>query len=183
MAARGPSPHHDVAGDAAPARLRAALVRRPHGVAGELRVEPLGGDAGRFGPSLRLWSEPGDRPLTVSSARPASEGHVLLRLEEVRGREAAEALRGAYLCVDTADRRCLRDGEWFVWELVGLRVATPGGVELGRVADVEDYRDHQVLVVRDAGGAQARYPMSGAFVEAVDLEAGTMTVAPWPEEA
>ena len=165
-----------------PTRLRAAFVRRPHGVAGELRVEPLGGDAARFAPGLRLWPEAGGGPLTVASARPASEGDVLLRLEEVRGREAADALRQAYLCVDAADRRSLGEGEWFVWQLVGLRAATPDGCDLGRVADVEEYRDHQVLVVHDASGGVARYPMTAAFVAGIDVAGGTVTLTPWPEE-
>src|SRR5207302_2486198 len=91
-----------------PRRLRAAYVRRPHGVRGELRIEPLGGDASRFRAGLRLWSErdPGVA-YTLVTARPASDGDLLISLGEVVSRNDAERLRGGYLCVDGDERRRL----------------------------------------------------------------------------
>src|SRR5437588_847081 len=68
---------------ATPTRLRAAYVLRSHGLGGELRVEPLGGDAARFAPGLRLTSEDGAQTYTVCSARAVPPGEVLLRVEEV----------------------------------------------------------------------------------------------------
>jgi 16S rRNA processing protein RimM len=166
-----------------PQRLRALHVRRPHGVRGELRVEPLGGDATRFAPGLRLWSE-GDAAAeyTVASARPTPEGDVLLALREVASRNQAELLRGAYLCVEAGEWRRLGTDEWFVWELVGLRVVTPEGAALGVVEDVEEYPEQEVLVVRRPDGGDARIPMVRAHVASVDVENGQITVLPWAEE-
>ena len=165
----------------APRMLRAACVRRPHGVHGELRVETLGGDAARFAHGLRLVSERDGTAYTVRSARDVVGGDVLLALEEITSRNAAEGLRGDYLCVDAGARRALGDHEWFVWELVGLCARTAEGVDLGRVTDVEEYREHEVLVVRDANGGERRFPMASAFVTGVDLDAGVVTVTPWDE--
>ena len=161
--------------------LRAAFVRRPHGVRGTLRVEPLGGDAERFVAGLELLTEKERRLLVVRAAHPLPDGDLLLELEGVEGREAAEVLRDAYLCVPEAARRSLADGEWFVYQLVGLRARTPEGAEVGVVADVEEYPGHEVLVLRGAGGEQ-RLPMVADFVSSVDLSGGTITVTPWPEE-
>lgn len=165
-----------------PQLLRAACVRRPHGVRGEVRVEPLGGDAARFAVGLRLTSERDGSAYTVRSARDVPGGDVLLGLDEVASRDAADALRGDYLCVDSAERRSLGEGEWFVWQLVGLEARTTEGGNLGRVTDVEEYREHEVLVVRDSNGKELRFPMSTEFVAAVDLDAGVVTLTPWPEE-
>ena len=161
--------------------VRAASVRRPHGVRGEVRVEPLGSDAARFVPGLTLRREDGAGTFTVVSARPVPGGDVLLGLAEVHSRDAAEQLRGAYLCVEHRDRRTLRDDEWFVADLVGLRVRTPDGDDLGVVDDVEEYAAHEVLVVRD-GTVVRRLPMVRAFVAGVDTVAGVVTVTPWEEE-
>ena len=168
---------------APPLRLRALHVRRPHGVRGELRVEPLGGDASRFEPGLRLWSE-GEPAVgyTVAASRPAPEGDVLLTLREVSSRDDAERLRGAYLCVEGDERRNLGSDEWFVWELVGLRVVTTEGDPVGIVDDVEEYPEQEVLVVRRASGGDVRVPMVRAHVAGVDVEAGIITVVPWPED-
>lgn len=168
---------------ALPLRLRALHVRRPHGVRGELRVEPLGGDASRFAPGLRLWSE-GEPAVgyTVAASRPAPEGDVLLTLQEVSSRDGAEKLRDAYLCVEADERRNLGSDEWFVWELVGLRVVTTEGGEVGVVDDVEEYPEQEVLVVRRTGGTDVRIPMVRAHVTGVDVESGIITVVPWPED-
>jgi 16S rRNA processing protein RimM len=167
----------------APQRLRALHVRRPHGVRGELRVEPLGGDAARFEPGLRLWSEADpSAAYTVASARSTPEGDVLLCLDEVRSRTDAEGLRGAYLCVDAGERRGLGEEEWFVWELVGLRVVDEQGVEHGLVDDVEAYAEHDVLVVRRPDGGVQRIPMVRAHVASVDVKAGRIVVIPWVED-
>src|SRR5205823_8536135 len=128
--------------DATPPLLRAAHVRRPHGVRGELRVEPLGGDSARFEAGLRLRVEPGGGCLVVSGARPAGDGDVLLTLEGVASREAADALRDAYLCVEAVDARALGAEEWFVHQLVGLRAVTPEGEPVGVVEDVEEHAAH-----------------------------------------
>ena len=166
-----------------PQRLRAAYVRRPHGVRGELRVEPLGSDASRFVAGLRLWPEldPGTA-YTVVSARPTPDGDVLLWLGEVVSRNDAERLRGTYLCVEGEERRRLGDDEWFVWELVGLQVVTVEGGVLGVVDDVEEYPEQEVLVVHASDGGERRIPMVRAHVVRVDVENGRIVVVPWTEE-
>ena len=166
----------------APSLLRAAFVRRAHGVRGELRVEPLGGKADRFFAGLRLHVEGGDGAHAVVAARPASEGDVLIRLSGVDDRTAADALRGRYLCVDAADARVLPAQEWFVDQLVGLRALTPDGSALGSVCDVEHYAAQDVLVIDGSAGIR-RFPFVEAFVAAVDVAAGSIVVTPWEEDA
>lgn len=165
-----------------PGLLRAAFVRRPHGVRGELRVEPLGGDPARFAPGLVLRREDNAAALRVRSARGVVGGDVLLRLEEVTSRDAAEQLRGVYLCVEPADLRSLGDDEWFLFQLIGLRVRSVTGGIIGTVDDVEDYTEQQVLVVRDDNGQVTRLPFVRAFVERVDVAAGVIDVLPWQED-
>jgi len=167
----------------APERLRAAYVRRPHGVRGELRVEPLGGDASRFVPGLKLWSEldPATR-YTVVTARPTAEGDLLLALGEVVSRNDADSLRGSYLCIAADERRSLGEDEWFVWEVVGLDVVTEDGATLGVVDDVEEYPEQEVLVVRRRDGRERRIPMVRAHVVRVDVANGRIVVLPWPED-
>ncbi|GAC1345016.1 MAG: ribosome maturation factor RimM [Candidatus Dormibacteria bacterium] len=164
-----------------PRRLRAAFVRRAHGVRGELRVEPLGGEAGRFTVGLRLHVEDAGESYPVMAARPASDGDVLLRLAGVDDRVLAESLHGRYLCVDAADARGLGAQEWFVDQLVGLRAVTPEGAALGAVSEVEHYTAQDVLVVTGRNG-ERRFPFVEAFVTAVDVARGTITITPWDED-
>jgi len=166
----------------APPPLRAAFVKRPHGVRGQVRVEPLGGDAARFSPGLRLRVEPDGRELVVRAARGLGDGDVLLELEGVDDRNAAETLRESYLCVPDAQRRTLAEDEWFTYELIGLRARTGAGAVMGVVAGIEHHPAHDTLVVRDARGRVTRLPLVRAFVERVDVAAGEIVVTPWPED-
>jgi 16S rRNA processing protein RimM len=165
----------------APAKLRAAQVLRAHGVRGEVRAEPIGGDPSRFTPGTRLETEDGSRSLTVRTARPGPGDAVLLGFEELTSATDAALLRGVYLCVDVDAARPLADGEWFVWQLVGLRVLDTTGGDVGVVDDVEAGVGNDVLVIR-AGSVVHRLPMARDYVTAVDVAAGTVTVTPWTEE-
>lgn len=166
---------------AAPALVRVAHVRRVHGVHGEVRVQLLGGDPGRFTPGTSLLAERQRRVVTVQSSRPLDGDDVLLSFEELPTREDAAHLRGDYLCVEPARARTLGDDEWFVWQLVGLRAVTSEGAELGVVVDVEEQPSSDVLVV-DHGTTQHRYPLVREWVRSVDIDAGVVVVTPWAED-
>ncbi len=165
----------------APAKLRAAQVLRAHGVRGEVRVEPIGGDPSRFTPGTKLETEDGARALTVRSARGGSGNAVLLSFDEITSPTEAALLRGVYLCVDVDAARPLAKDEWFVWQLIGLRVVDTAGTNVGVVDDVEAGVGNDVLVIRD-GATVHRLPMARDYVTSVDLPAGTVTVTPWAEE-
>lgn len=171
-----------LAAAATPRTLRAALVLRPHGVRGEVRVRALGGDSTRFRRGTRVAVEGGDRQLTVRASRPGPDNTALLSFRGVDTPEQATALRGAYLCVDVADARRLPADEWFVWQLVGMRCVSVDGEPLGSVADVEPAPAADVLVIEGPRGTR-RYPMVREFVRDVDLAAGVLTIAPQAEDA
>ncbi len=172
--AAGPRP-------SSPDLLRAARVRRPHGVRGELSVESLGGDARRFRRGVKLTVEQTGSVLTVRSARGAAGDELLVSFEGIDTPEAAAPLRGAYLCVRPQALRHLPPGEWFVWQLVGLAAVDTEGRVLGEVADVEPGAAHDILVV-GTGAAERRFPMVSAFVTEVDLTGGRIVLTPWDEE-
>jgi 16S rRNA processing protein RimM len=166
----------------APAKLRVAQVLRAHGVRGEVRVEPCGGDWARFKPGTRVEIEDGSRALTVRTSRPGPGNAVLLGFDEVTSPADADRLRTLYLCVDVDAARPLSDGEWFVWQLIGLRVIDTSGTDVGVVEDVEPGVGNDVLVIRGDNDVH-RLPMARDYVTSIDLAAGTLTVTPWQEES
>jgi 16S rRNA processing protein RimM len=164
-----------------PPLVRVAHVRRAHGVRGEVRVQTLGGDLRRFTPGTVVIDERTRRSLTVTSARPLDGDEVLLSFDQLPTREQVAALSGDYLCVDPAAVRRLGADEWFVWQLVGLRVVSIDGDPLGVIRDVEEQPSSDVLVVKD-DTAERRYPLVREWVREVDVAGGVVTVTPWPED-
>jgi 16S rRNA processing protein RimM len=117
----------------------------------------------------------------VRTARGGAGNAVLLSFDEVTSPTDAALLRGVYLCVDVDAARPLADDEWFVWQLIGLRVLDTSGTNVGIVDDVEAGVGNDVLVIRDGANVH-RLPMARDYVTSVDVAAGTVTVTPWAEE-
>ena len=165
---------------APPIRLRVALVRRGHGVRGEVRVEPLGGDVRRFSPGTQLTDEHDGTILTVTASRAVAGGDVLLTFAEVADRSTADSLRGRYLVVDRDDARTLGANEFFVHDLVGMTAVDPDGNDIGTLIEVESYVGNDVLVIAGPSG-ERRFPMVAAFVGDVDVDRRRIVVTPWTE--
>jgi 16S rRNA processing protein RimM len=119
--------------------------------------------------------------LTIATSRALDGDELLLSFEELTEREQVATLTGDYLSVDPAHARPLPDGEWFVWQLVGLRVVSDAGDELGVVRDVEPQPASDVIVASSDAG-ERRFPMVREWVKSVDLVAGVVVVTPWPED-
>jgi 16S rRNA processing protein RimM len=155
--------------------LMVGVVRKPHGIRGELfveletdrpeavfvpgRVVQLGDERGR--PS-------GDR-LTLEKVRPF-KGGVLVRVAEHPTRDAAlELLRGRTLLLPVAEVPPLDEDEVFLHDLVGLRVVAEGEA-VGVVVDVTAIASGDLLVVRREGKRDLYVPFVREIVRDVDLQ-------------
>ena len=95
----------------------------------------------------------GARTVRVEHAEPAGR-FVAMKLSGVDTPEAAEALRGATLRIPAAAVQPLPPGQFYVFQIVGLRVRTPDGAPLGEVADVLRTGANDVYVVRSSAGRE-----------------------------
>ena len=150
-------------------------IGRAHGLRGEVSVHVRTDEPERRftpGASLRV----GDRPRTVASARWHS-GTLLLGLEGVTDRTAAEALRGRELWADVPAAEAPADeGEYWDRQLVGLEVLDAAGAVAGTIGEVLHLPAHDVLVVHTPGGDRL-VPFVSEVAPVVDLEAGHVRVA------
>ncbi len=154
-------------------------IGRPHGIRGEVTVEVRTDDPDlRFAPGAVLRTEPADRgPITIAGRRWHREV-LLLTVDGVGSREAAEELRDTELLVDVADLPPLEDPESFYdHQLVGLAARLPDGTALGEVTAVR-HEGADLLVVRRAEGGELLVPFVGAIVPTVDVAGGFVVVDP-----
>ncbi|WP_433445188.1 ribosome maturation factor RimM [Nonomuraea sp. CA-141351] len=160
-------------------QLVVGRIGRPHGVRGEVTVEVLTDDPElRFAVGASITTDPGDRGPLVIEGRRWHKDILLLALEGVHDRDAAEELRGTMLVIDSADVAPSDDpDEFHDHELIGLAVETASGEPVGEVADVL-HHGQDLLVVRRSGAEEALIPFVKALVPEVDLEAGRLVVDP-----
>ena len=116
---------------------RIGEIARPHGVRGEVKINPTTDDAGRFRGMkeayLELHGEYLPVQLCVSSV---TEKAVIVKIEGYDTPEQAQLLRGKYLCVDRNHAVKLPKYTYFVADLIGCRVCDTDGTEYGILTDV-----------------------------------------------
>ena len=132
----------------------------------------------RFAPGSVFRTEPAGRgPLTVAASR-WHRDTMLLVLDGVDSREAAEALRDTELHVAVEDLPELDEPDtWYDHQLVGLAARLPDGTALGEVTAVR-HEGAETLVVRRTGGGELLVPFVAAIVPAVDVAGGFVVVDP-----
>jgi 16S rRNA processing protein RimM len=154
-----------------------AAVARAHGLRGELLLKP-------FNPGSAIWPELKRvflrAPDGTLREHVVERGHlhgmqVILGLREVRGREAAEALRGSVVCVPRSDLPELEEDEHYLVDLVGLEARDAQGQTVGKVVDVIEYPSACCLVVETAEG-RIEVPDVDRYVTAIDMGAGFVSV-------
>jgi 16S rRNA processing protein RimM len=163
-------------------------IGRPHGLRGDVVIGVRTDEPElRFAAGSRLDTDPvGVGPLTVAAMRWHS-GALIVRFAGVGDRDAAAALGGTWLTVDSGTLAAPADPDEFRdHDLVGLSVRTADGTVVGTVADVLHY-GQDVLAVRPAaardggtGSAEILVPFVKAIVTDVDVANGVLVIDPPP---
>jgi 16S rRNA processing protein RimM len=104
------------------------------------------------------------------------------RAAEVATREEAEALKGLELYVPRATLPALEEDEFYLADLIGLRVRTADGAELGRIRDVHNFGAGDLLEIEPADGPTWWLPFTETAVPEVRITDGFVVAAP-PAEA
>jgi 16S rRNA processing protein RimM len=135
-----------------------------------------------LGVVLRMAGDEGEAPdpdlppLRVEATRPF-QGGLLVHFGGVTTRDAAERLRGRYLVAPFETLAQLEEGELFFHQLLGLRVRTVEGREIGRVEEVYELDPADLLEVRGPEGTLL-IPFSERIVREVDVDAGWVVIDP-----
>ncbi|MEJ5358699.1 MAG: ribosome maturation factor RimM [Desulfobacterales bacterium] len=149
-----------------------------HGIRGGLKFLSYAESPDVFtaGRRVRLRDARGaDAPFTLRETR-LRRGGLVLYLEGVEDRTAAEGLVGRDLLVDRAELPPLPEGAYYWEDLIGLSVFEADGRLLGRLVSILPTGSNDVYVVRDAR-REILVPALAAVIREVDLVSGRMVVA------
>jgi 16S rRNA processing protein RimM len=139
-------------------------VGKTHGLDGSFVVEDASEEPGRFEAGTELLV--GGEPAKIVASKQA-RGRPVIRLDR-------RVARGATLEVPSDRLEPTGEAEYYVFQLVGLRVDEEGGATLGTVTDVAPGVANDVLEL-DSG---LSLPMVEDCVREIDLAGGRVVVAP-----
>ncbi len=166
--------------------LTVGRVVKAHGISGEVVVEIRTDDpATRFAPGSTLRAKGSrddslERTYVVAHAREHG-GRLLVRLDGVADRDAADALRGSLFVIDSEDLPPIDEPDtYYDHQLEGLQVRTTTGQDVGVVAEVLHTAGGELLAVRrrrDSGEigevmGEVLVPFVSAIVTSVSLDEG-----------
>ncbi len=149
-------------------------IIRGHGLDGSLRIQSYSDNPDRFQPGGLLTLAGQSR--TVASCRPLPAGYAILQLDGLDDAIAARKLAGEWLYAATDSESEPPPGEYYHYQLVGLRVVTDRGENLGQVQEVLVTGSNDVYVVKSESGDELLLPAISQVVKEIDLTAGRMLV-------
>ena len=159
--------------DASNERIVIGRVGAAHGIRGELRIIPLTDFPERFSALREVMV--GDELLHIESVKPQGK-NFLMRFREYAVREDAQRLTGRLLTVARAEAAPLDEGEYYVFDIVGLTVYDEEDNELGTVENVLRTGSNDVYAVRSEDGREILIPALRKVVRTIDVPNGRMTV-------
>ena len=155
-----------------------------HGVRGELKVEPLTDDPGRFYDLDEVIIDDGRmKALYPIELVRIHKGKVLLTLEGITDRNQSEKLRGAMLEINREDAVDLEENEYFIEDLIGMAVHDVNSGLLGHVKNViQTSGTVDTIEIELADTSRCIYvPARQIYFPKVDIPSGIVT-ADIPED-
>ena len=127
----------------------------------------------RSGTKVFLGEE--HKPAKLASARPHGTS-LLVSFRGMDSPETAGQLRNTWVYVATADRPPLPEGKVYQHQILGLRVVTDEGRELGTLVDIFETGANNIYVVKTADGKEILLPAIPDVILGIDLPNGEIKV-------
>lgn len=149
--------------------IRIGRVTRAHGVLGELEVRPDWEHSRGLleAHEVVLEAESGALEAHAVRSRRQTPKGVLLALEGIVDRDAAEARRGNAVWIPREVLPSLADGEYYLCDLIGASVLCDGPV--GTVVEVQMYPSVDALVIEAADGTRFEQPLLDEWIAKVEV--------------
>lgn len=156
-------------------RVAIGRINAPWGLRGHVKVTPLTTNPERFTVGAAVILN-GARVRIADIETPL--GFPCVLFEGHRGRDAAEALRGALIEIAESDLPALPEGEYYTHDLIGMSVVTTAGDPVGRLEQVLVTGANDVYLVRLPGQKDVLIPAVGHIVVEVDVPGKRMVIEP-----
>ncbi len=158
--------------------VQLGVIKSAHGVRGQVKVRSFTAkpdDLTAYGP---LSDDSGTRRfvMTVSSH---SRDLLIVTIDGVTDRNAAEALTGTGLYVTRDFLPEVSADEYYYVDLIGLRAERPDGTVVGQIAAIQEFGAGDLLEIEAAdGGDLLTIRFTRDTVPVVDLEGGRVVIDP-----
>ena len=157
--------------------LQVGIITSTHGVRGEVKVYPTTDDPRRFRRLKEVVLDTGKEKMNLEiEGVKFFKQFVILKFKGLDNINDTEKYRQKSLYVTRKNAVRLQRDEYFIADLIGLKVQDEDGKELGTVKDVIETGANDVYEVEMADGKSLLLPAIKQCILNVDVENGTMQV-------
>ena len=157
--------------------LQAGIITSTHGVRGEVKVYPTTDDPRRFRRLKEVVLDTGKEKMNLEiEGVKFFKQFVILKFKGLDNINDIEKYRQKSLYVTRKNAVRLQRDEYFIADLIGLKVQDEDCKELGTVKDVIETGANDVYEVEMADGKSLLLPAIKQCILNVDVENGTMQV-------
>jgi 16S rRNA processing protein RimM len=162
-----------------PVFLAVGILRKPHGIKGEVLMELLTDFPERITKGKKIYLGEGYDQVLIKSARNSNTG-LLIYLENVDSREAAEKLRNNIVYVRCDEIPNLPKGSFYHNQIIGLVVYKVDKIRIGTIIDIISTGSNDVYIIQpdNKNEKEILLPAISSVVLETDLKEGTMIVNP-----
>ena len=157
---------------APPEFLIVGYILAPWGIRGEVKVEVVTDFPERFAPRKVVYLN--TRPLEIESCHPHKQ-HLVVKLDTIDSVEDAEKLRGQDLTIPRSELYHLPQGQYYTFQIIGLKVVTTEGELLGHITEIMTTGSNDVYIVEGKRG-EILIPAIEDVVKSIDLQKGEVVI-------
>lgn len=157
--------------------LRIGVITSPHGISGEVKVFPTTDDPSRYKKLKKciMQTERTSMELDITGVK-FFKNMVILKFSQFQNINEVESLRKAELFVTRNNAVPLEEDEYFICDLIGLKVISDENVVIGTVTDVLQTAANDVYEITAEGGKVYLFPAIKECILGVDLDQGIVQV-------
>lgn len=157
--------------------FQVGIITSTHGVHGEVKVFPTTDDVRRFKRLKEVILDTGKEQITLEvEGAKFSKQLVILKFKGIDNINDVEKYRQKSLYVTRENAVRLRRDEYFIADLMGLRVHDEDGAEIGFLREVMETGANDVYVIDLDDGRELLLPAIKECVLNVDVEAGFVQI-------
>lgn len=158
-------------------RLQVGVISSTHGVRGEVKVFPTTDDVNRFKKlkEVILVTEKTEKVLKITSVKFFKQ-FAILKFEGIDSLNDVEAYKGGQLYVTRKNAVKLSKDEYFIADLIDLRVVDEEEREIGILTDVMKTGANDVYIVKNEEGKELLFPAIKECILDIDFKKKKMKV-------
>lgn len=157
--------------------LKVGVITTTHGVRGEVKVYPTTDEPERFLELDHVLLDTGKefRDLEIKNVR-FFKNLVILKFKGIDNINDIEKYKGHDLWIPREEGQELDEDEYYIADLLGLRVMLDDGTEFGTLKNVMETGANDVYIINTNAHGEVLVPAIRECIQDIDLEKNTMTI-------